>query len=162
MHDSERVEGPRVEIRTDDPRREVVTRLLREHLADMALLSPPESVHALDVDALCVPSITFWTASEGRELLGCGALSQIDARHGEIKSMRTATGHRRKGVAAALLEHIVTEAQRRAYTRLSLETGSMDAFAPARALYSRFGFVHCGPFASYVLDPNSVFMSRDL
>ncbi|HEY6598525.1 MAG TPA: GNAT family N-acetyltransferase [Pseudomonadales bacterium] len=146
----------------DDPRREPVARLLREHLDDMALHSPPESVHALDVDALCGPTITFWTATDGGELLGCGALSQLDARHGEIKSMRTATTHRRKGVAAALLEHIVAEAQRRAYSRLSLETGSMDAFAPARALYERFGFVYCGPFADYVLDPNSVFMRREL
>jgi putative acetyltransferase len=162
MHDSDRVEATRVEIRADDPRREPVTRLLREHLADMALHSPPESVHALDVDALCVPSITFWTASEGHELLGCGALSRIDARHGEIKSMRTAPAHRRKGVAAALLEHIVSEARRRAYTRVSLETGSMDAFAPARALYTRFGFGYCGPFANYALDPNSVFMFREL
>ena len=162
MHDSDRVEATRVEIRTDDPRREPVTRLLREHLADMALHSPPESVHALDIDALCVPSITFWTASARTRTVGCGALSQIDARHGEIKSMRTATGHRRKGVAAALLEHIVSEARRRTYSRLSLETGSMDAFAPARALYTRFGFGYCGPFAGYVLDPNSVFMFRDL
>ena len=146
----------------DDPRREPVTRLLREHLDDMALHSPPESVHALDVDALCIPTITFWTATAGGELLGCGALSQLDARHGEVKSMRTATAHRRKGVAAALLEHIVAQAQRRAYSHLSLETGSMDAFAPARALYERFGFVYCGPFADYVLDPNSVFMRREL
>ncbi len=146
----------------DDPSREPVARLLREHLDDMALHSPPESVHALDVDALRVPTITFWTATDGGDLLGCGALSQLDARHGEIKSMRTATAHRRKGVAAALLEHIVAEAQRRTYSRLSLETGSMDAFAPARALYKRFGFVYCGPFADYVLDPNSVFMRREL
>ena len=151
-----------MEIRLDDPRRGPVTRLLREHLDDMALHSPPGSVHALDVDALCAPSITFWTATDVGELLGCGALSQIDARHGEIKSMRTATAFRRMGVAAALLRHIVAEAQRRSYARVSLETGSMDAFAPARTLYSRFGFVCGGPFADYVLDPNSVFMFRDL
>jgi putative acetyltransferase len=124
--------------------------------------SPPESVHALDIDALCSPEITFWAAWEERELLGCGALLELDSRHGEIKSMRTATAHLRKGVASRILEHIIKEAERRSYTRLSLETGSMEAFAPARTLYTSFGFVFCEPFADYVPDPYSVFMTRAL
>jgi putative acetyltransferase len=124
--------------------------------------SPPESVHALDIDALCSPEITFWAAWEERELLACGALLELDSRHGEIKSMRTATAHLRKGVASRILEHIIKEAERRSYTRLSLETGSMEAFAPARTLYTSFGFVFCEPFADYVPDPYSVFMTRAL
>ncbi|HEX9875377.1 MAG TPA: GNAT family N-acetyltransferase [Gammaproteobacteria bacterium] len=127
-------------IRVDDPRKSDVAILLREHLEDMALHSPPESVHTLDIDELCAPAITFWTAREGPDLLGCGALLELDHHHGEIKSMRTARVHLKKGVGTAMLRHIIAEAQRRAYTRLSLETGSMAAFAPARALYARFGF----------------------
>ena len=122
--------------------------------------SPPESVHALDVESLCAADITFWTAWDGSALLGCAALRELDPRHGEIKSMRTAREHLRKGVAAAMLEHLILEAERRAYARLSLETGSMQAFAPARALYERYGFAYCAPFADYVPDPNSVFMTR--
>ncbi len=151
-----------MEIRVDDPRRIQVAALLREHLEDMAMRSPQESNHALDIESLCSPEITFWTAWDGRELLGCGALSEQDDRHGEIKSMRTAREHLRKGVASRLLQHMIVEAVRRSYARLSLETGSMAAFAPARALYTSFGFVFCEPFANYVADPNSVFMTREL
>ena len=136
--------------------------LLREHLQGMARLSPPESVHALDLDGLRRPEISFWSAWQGGELLGCGALKQLDPGHGEIKSMRTAAPHLRKGVAAAMLEHLVGEAGRRAYRRLSLETGSMAGFEPARSLYARYGFEPCGPFADYVDDPNSVFMTKHL
>jgi putative acetyltransferase len=136
--------------------------LLAEHLDDMARTSPPESIHALDVDGLRAPNVTFWTIWDDGDLVGCGALLELDRNHGEIKSMRTAHGHRRRGVAAQMLRHIVAEAERRAYRRLSLETGSMAAFAPARALYARFGFVPCEPFGSYVRDPNSVFMTRSL
>ena len=139
-----------------------VIALLREHLQGMAQLSPPESVHALDLDGLRRPEISFWSAWQGDELLGCGALKQLDAEHGEIKSMRTAARHLRKGVAAAMLEHLVGEAGRRAYRRLSLETGSMAGFAAARSLYARHGFGSCGPFADYVDDPNSVFMTKHL
>src|SRR5688572_33003596 len=124
--------------------------------------SPPESVHALPLEQLRRPEITFWSVWQGAELMGCGALKELDPRHGEIKSMRTATAHLRKGVAAKLLEHIVTEAKKRAYRRLSLETGSMAAFTPARALYAGFGFQPCGPFGDYLDDPNSVFMTMDL
>jgi putative acetyltransferase len=105
------------------------------------------------------PDVSFWSAWEGDELLGCGALKQLDGEHGEIKSMRTSSAHLRKGVAARLLQHIIDEAGRRSYRRLSLETGSAQAFAPARRLYARFGFQPCAPFADYVDDPYSVFMT---
>jgi putative acetyltransferase len=149
-------------IRVDDLQGPEIRALLEEHLRNMYEVSPPESVHALDLTALRRPGITFWTAWSGRELLGCGALKQLDPRHGEIKSMRTAATHRRQGVGRAMLDHIVTEARARGYARLSLETGSMEAFAPARTLYQSFGFTYCGPFADYVEDPNSVFMTRSL
>lgn len=139
-----------------------IHQLLQQHLQSMALHSPPESIHALDIDALRQPGITFWTAWDGLELLGCGALKEIDAQHAEIKSMRTAPAHLRKGVANALLAHIIDEAKRRSYQRLSLETGSAAAFEPAHRLYAGFGFTLCGPFAGYAPDPYSVFMSREI
>ena len=151
-----------MDIKIDDLSGPEVHELLREHLRSAALHSPPESVHALDVEALRRPEITFWTARENGELLGCGALKELDSRHGEIKSMRTSATHLRKGVAATLLNHILGEAARRGYRRLSLETGSMEAFEPARRLYAKFGFNYCGPFADYVGDPYSVFMTREL
>lgn len=151
-----------IEIRMDDPRNGPIAALLHEHLHSMTLHSPPESIHALDIEALCKPEITFWAAWQANDLLGCGALLELDTAHGEIKSMRTAARYLRRGVAAAILERIVMEARQRGYERLSLETGSMAAFAAARALYARFGFVECGPFGSYVLDPYSVFMTRRL
>ena len=151
-----------MEIREDDLQGEAIAGLLREHLEDMAEHSPPESVHALDEEALRGPDITFWTGWQEEELVGCGALKELDTRHGEIKSMRTARAHRRKGVAARILDHIIQEAQRRSYRQLSLETGSMDAFEPARALYESYGFEYCGPFAGYREDPNSVFMTQRL
>ena len=149
-------------IRVDDLARPEIRALLEEHLRNMHELSPPESVHALDLAALRKPEITFWTAWSGHELLGCGALKALDATHGEVKSMRTATARRRAGVGRAMLEHIIAEARARSYARLSLETGSLDAFAPARRLYERFGFAYCAPFADYIDDPNSVFMTRTL
>lgn len=149
-------------IRTGELDHPAVIALLREHLRGMAELSPPESIHALDVDALKGPDIVVWSAWNDDELLGCGALRQLDAGHGEIKSMRTASAHRRRGVAAAMLEHLLGEAARRKYRRLSLETGSMEGFEPARRLYARYGFDYCGPFADYRDDPNSVFMSKAL
>jgi len=139
-----------------------VVRLLGEHLADMAVHSPPESIHALDLTGLRAPDVTFWTAWENRSLLGCGALKQLDARHGEIKSMRTSSAHLRKGVATAILRHLIDESVRRSYRRLSLETGSGAAFTPAHALYRKFGFEYCGPFGDYAEDPFSRFMTRIL
>ena len=149
-------------IKIDDLSGPEIHQLLQQHLQSMALHSPPESVHALDIDALQKPEITFWTVWERGELLGCGALKELDAQHAEIKSMRTASTHLRKGVAKTLLGHIVAEARGRAYHRLSLETGSMQAFEPARNLYAGFGFSNCEPFAQYVEDANSVFMTRPI
>ena len=151
-----------MDIRIDDLSGPEVAQLLRHHLQSAALLSPPESVHALDLEGLRRPEITFWSAWRDAELLGCGALKELDARHGEIKSMRTAASHLRQGVATGILRHILEVAAQRSYARLSLETGSAEAFAPARNLYTRFGFRPCGPFADYVLDPYSVFMTREL
>jgi len=151
-----------MDIQIDDPAGPDVTGLLAEHLADMYATSPAESVHALDVGALKVPGVTFWTVRIDGTLLGCGALKELAADHAEVKSMRTATSARGAGVATALLLHLVEEARRRGYARLSLETGSQDFFAPARRLYRRYGFTECGPFADYVLDPNSVFLTHEL
>ncbi|MBP7376569.1 MAG: GNAT family N-acetyltransferase [Pyrinomonadaceae bacterium] len=151
-----------MEIRVDgltDPR---IHGLLNEHLENMRAISPPESVHALDLDKLRAPDITFWTAWEGDELLGCGALKELDDTHAEVKSMRTASGHLRKGVARQILAHIISESVRRGYGRVSLETGSMDEFEPARRLYASCGFEFCGPFAEYLDDPNSVFMTKEV
>lgn len=152
----------KLDIREDDLRGHEIAALLDSHLAEAARHSPPESIHALDLDGLRAPEITFWTARHGNELVGCGALKQLDAGHGEIKSMHTVARHRGRGVAAAVVTHILGEARRRGYRRLSLETGSMAAFAAARALYGRFGFVPCPPFATYVADPHSTFMTLDL
>ena len=139
-----------------------VIALLNEHLQGMADHSPPESIHALDVEGLEAPNITFWTLRDCNELLGCIALKQLSDTHGEIKSMRIASEHLRKGAGAALLEHVVVQAQRRSYVRLSLETGSGPGFEPALALYRKFGFVECGPFADYRDDPFSRFMTLEL
>ena len=149
-------------IETDDLTRPEVHALLNEHLQNMYELSPPESVHALDLSKLRKPEITFWTAWDGVTLLGCGALKEMDARHGEVKSMRTPSAVRRRGAGRAILAHIVDVARSRGYERLSLETGSVDAFKPAQQLYESFGFTRCGPFADYKEDPNSVFMTLRL
>ena len=149
-------------IKLDDVSGSEIRQLLRQHLEFAAQHSPPESIHALDVTGLQQPNVTFWTAWEDDELLGCGALKELDEHHGEIKSMRTASRHLRKGIASKVLSHLIAEAKQRGYTRLSLETGSMQAFAPARALYARYGFKYCGPFAEYVEDPYSVFKTLNL
>lgn len=150
-------------ILPDDLSGAAIRALLEEHLADMRRISPPESVHALDVEGLRRACVGFWTVCDAAGgLLGCGALREVDSGHGEIKSMRTATAHRGRGVAAAMLSHLIAEARRRGYARLSLETGSQPEFEPARRLYRRFGFTVCEPFDAYVNDPNSVFMTRAL
>ena len=151
-----------MKIRVDDLRGAEIVELLQEHLRSMERVSPPESRHALDLAGLRQPEITFWTVWEGTELAGCGALKALDEAHGEIKSMRTAYAHQRKGVASRLLRHMIAEAERRGYRRLSLETGAMDYFEPARRLYATFGFERCGPFDKYIEDPNSVFMTKSL
>ena len=147
-------------IRADDLYGAEVAALLEEHLTDMRRISPPESVHALDIAALRAPHISFWSAWRGVELAGCAALRELDAAHGEIKSMRTAHARRGEGVGQALLTHILTEARRRGYARLSLETGSLPEFEPARRLYARNGFVPCAPFGEYFEDSNSLCMTR--
>lgn len=152
-----------MQILEDDLRGEAIGALLREHLADMHSITPAESVHAMDLTALREdPDVTFWSLWDNGELLGCGALKALGESSGEIKSMRTAQAHRRRGVAAELLEHIIDVAERRPLKRLFLETGSMAEFTAARALYERFGFDYCAPFADYVKDPNSVFMQKVL
>ena len=151
-----------IDIGLDDLRSADVAALLQEHLEDMRRHSPPESVHALDLDKLRRPDISFWVARESGVLLGCGALKSLDAAHGEIKSMRTAKAHRGRGVGALTLEHILREARARGYRRLSLETGTPAAFDAARRLYARRGFVECAPFGDYVPDPYSTFMTLAL
>ena len=151
-----------MKIETDDLSRPAIHALLNEHLQNMYELSPPQSVHALDLEKLRKPGITFWSAWEGPLLLGCGALKELDRKHGEVKSMRTPTALRRRGAGRALLAHIIEVARSRTYERLSLETGSMDAFKPAQTLYESFGFTICGPFGDYADDPNSVFMTMRL
>lgn len=149
-------------IKIDDLCGTAITSLLAEHLESMHALSPAESVHALDVSRLRSPDITLWSAWQDATLLGCGALKLLNRTHGEVKSMRTANAHRRKGVGLAILTHIIEAAASRHLERLSLETGAMDAFKPARCLYERFGFSYCGPFPPYADDPNSVFMTKRL
>lgn len=156
------IDAPPLAIRVDDLRGEAIRLLLEEHLAHMRSLSPPESMHAFDLARLRQPEVTFWTAWRGDELAGCGALKMLDSTHGEIKSMRSAAAHRGTGVGRAMLRHILDEALQRQLHRLSLETGSQPDFAPARQLYANFGFVVCSPFADYVEDPLSVYMTRSL
>lgn len=151
-----------MEIKVDDLSKIEVAELINEHLHGMSLNSPPESIHALSLEQLRRPEITFWTAWEGEQILGCGALKDLENLHGEIKSMRTSTAHLRKGVAKRMLQHILSEAKRRGYRHISLETGSQEAFEPARRLYESFGFQYCPPFADYSLDPNSVFMTLEI
>jgi putative acetyltransferase len=139
-----------------------IAELLTEHLAAMVRNSPPQCVHALDLATLRAPDITFWTAWNKSTLLGCGALKELDPTHGEIKSMRTVDSFLGQGVGSAMLSHLIEIAVRRTYSRLSLETGSGPAFAPALALYEKFGFEYCEPFASYRADPFTRFMTMEL
>ena len=133
--------------------------LLETHFAAMLASSPAESCHFLDFDGLNAPDVTFWSIWDGIALAGCGALKALSPGQGEIKSMRTHADHLRKGAGAAMLRHIISQARQRGYVRLSLETGSSDAFAPARELYEAYGFAYCPPFGDYVEDPFSRFMT---
>ena len=151
-----------MKIEIDDLSRAEIHALLIEHLQSMHALSPPESVHALDLEQLRVPAITFWSAWAHGQLLGCGALKELDPSHGEVKSMRTPSAHRRSGAGRAILTHIIEVAQARGYQRLSLETGAVEAFKPAQTLYESAGFVRCGPFGDYTEDSFSVFMTLRL
>ena len=151
-----------MQIRVDDLSGPEIKLLLQEHLADMYAVSPPESVHALDLNELRNSAVTFWTVWDQQQLAGCGAIKELDSTHAEIKSMRTAKDYRGKGISNLLLKHIIETAQNRHYSRLSLETGPQDFFLPARKLYEKFGFTYCEPFADYELDPFSVYMTREI
>jgi len=152
---------PRIDV--DDPRRDDVRALLRTHLDFAHAHSEPEDVHALDVEALTDPAVRFFSARDaGGRLLAVGALKSLDATHGEVKSMHTAQSARGTGVGAALLEHLVEVAREAGLQRVSLETGSMAAFAAARRLYARAGFTECAPFGDYVVAEASTFMTRTL
>lgn len=151
-----------IRIVIDDLTDEQVIALVTNHKKTMLDITPEESVHALDVDDLKAESITFWTLWSGQNLMGCGALSDIGDSQGEIKSMRTHENFLRQGVAQSILEHIISEAKKRSYTRLYLETGVSEEFYPAHKLYKKSGFIDCGPFVGYELDDNSRFMYKDL
>lgn len=151
-----------MQIRLDDLTGGEVIKLLQEHLADMYATSPPESVHALDVDALKASNIRFFSAWQGDVLAGCVAIKALNNEMAELKSMRTTKAYRGKGVGQALLQFIIEHAKTQGFSSLSLETGTQDYFAPARSLYRKFGFTACGPFGQYKLDPNSHFMTLKL
>jgi putative acetyltransferase len=151
-----------MEIRIDDLSGSKTIALLQEHLQDMDQNCPQQSNHALSLEELHQTKITFWTVWSGEELLGCGALKELNPEHGEIKSMRTVLKHRGKGVASKLLEHLLCQARQRGYKRVSLETGTSEFFRPAQRLYAKFGFKPCGPFADYKEDLNSLYMTLEL
>ena len=151
-----------MDIEIDDLSRDAVRDLIAEHLADMFATSPPESVHALDLARLTDPAVTVWTLWSDGAVWGCAALEELSSVEGEIKSMRTSTAARGRGVATRLLAYLIGEARRRGYERLSLETGSQDFFTPARRLYTRHGFVGCPPFGDYLSDPNSRYLTLAL
>jgi putative acetyltransferase len=149
-------------IEVDDPRRDDVRALLEQHLAFARSVTPPEHVYALDLDGLLDPTITFFSVRADGELLGVGALKLLDADHAEVKSMHTAKAARRRGVGRAMVDHLLEVAAERGVRRVSLETGTMDAFAPARSLYAEAGFEPCGPFGDYDEGPTSAFMTRSV
>lgn len=151
-----------MQITTGDLNNPKLQSLLAYHFEDLQLKSAPETSFVLDLSALRKPNITIYTAWEGDELVGCGAIKELDPKHGEIKSMRTAPGHLRKGVAKALVQHMITEAKQRKYNRLSLETGTAAAFADAQRLYQGCGFEKCEPFADYVSHEDNMFMTIKL
>ncbi len=151
-----------MDITLDDLTHPDVIALVSDHLQHMEKTSPPESRHALELNKLRNTSITFWTGWHNATLAGCIALKELSPSHGELKSMKTSNNCLRMGVGRSLLKHLIDEAKTRGYTQLSLETGSMAYFEPARTLYTRFGFKPCPPFAQYETDPNSIFMSLNL
>ncbi len=151
-----------MKIVVDDLRGPEIAAFLDEHVQQMRSITPPESKHALDLDGLRAPEVTFWSVYDGDTLVGCGAIKRLDDGHAELKSMRTAPARTRSGIASMLLEHIIDEARSMGFSRLSLETGSAEFFHPARKLYEKYGFGYCEPFADYRPDPHSVFMTRQL
>lgn len=151
-----------MQIKPDNLTGKEIIQLLQDHLNNMLDITPEGSVHALDLNKLRAPEISFWSIWQNNELLGCGALKDLGNNTGEVKSMRTADAHRGKGVASKMLEHIIKEAKEKNYSHLYLETGAFPEFKPARTLYEKYGFSYRGPFADYKDDPNSVFMDKKL
>jgi putative acetyltransferase len=152
-----------VRIVVDDLTGPQIAAFLTEHVEQMRAITPLESKYALDLDGLRTPEITFWSVlDDGDTLVGCAALKRLDPDHAELKSMRTAPNRTRSGIASLLLRHLITEATRMGFTRLSLETGTADFFHPARTLYEKFGFTYCEPFADYQPSPHNTFMTRTL
>ena len=151
-----------MKIEIDDLSSPEIAQFLEAHLDDMRSVSPPESKHALDLEGLRQPDVTFWTVWDNQSLAGCGALKRLDNQHAELKSMRTSPLVKKRGVASTLLRHILQFAREEGVQRISLETGSMPFFEPARNLYLKFGFEFCPPFADYSEDPNSQFMTIDI
>lgn len=151
-----------LDIRVDDLSGQKIKDLLMEHLRALTEITPASSMHALNIDKLKKPDVTFWSAWAGGELLGCGALKELSPDHGELKSMRTTQAHLRSGVGSAIVQTIIAEARRRGYRWLSLETGAREYFHPAHRLYQKHGFKTCPPFGDYRDDPNSVFMTKEL
>ncbi|GAB5381814.1 MAG: GNAT family N-acetyltransferase [Aliiglaciecola sp.] len=151
-----------LELRLEQPVSQAVKEILQAHHQEMFKHSPPESVHALDQSQFHAENIRFYSAWQGARLAGCGALKSLDTSHVEIKSMRTAPAFLRQGVAAKILSHLLEQAKKEGYSQISLETGTMDFFKPARLLYKRFGFAECPPFADYFDDPHSVCMTKML
>ncbi len=149
-------------IEPDDLSRPQVHALLNEHLRNMYAITPPQSVHALDLDQLRGPDITFWSIWDDTQLLGCAALKELDPLHGEVKSMRTPESLRRRGAGRALLNHLISVGRSRGYQRLSLETGATAPFDPALNLYRSAGFTACAPFADYTHDPHRVYLTLTL
>jgi putative acetyltransferase len=151
------VDGVRIAI--DDPRAPDVQALLARHLAFAHQHTPAEGVHALALDGLVDPAVTVFSARRDGQLLAMGALRELDDTHAELKSMHTAEPARGQGIGRAMVEHLLGVARQRGYRRVSLETGSVDAFAPARSLYASAGFAPCRPFGDYQLSPTSAFMT---
>lgn len=149
-------------VAIDDPRADDVRALLKRHLVFAHEHTPPYDVHALDLNGLLNPAITLFSVRRDGQLLAIGALNQLDEAHGELKAMHTVEEARRQGIGRAMVDHLLSVARQRGYQRVSLETGAMDAFGPARSLYASSGFTSCGPFGDYPESPNSAFMTLPL
>lgn len=157
-----RSEASHLKIVIDDLSGREIAEFLEDHVRQMRAITPLENAYALDLDDLRAPGITFWSVPHGGTLVGCAAVKRLDEEHAELKSMRVAPARQRTGIASRLLEHILAEARRMGFSRLSLETGTAEFFLPARRLYEKFGFAYCGPFADYRPSPHNTFMTRRL
>lgn len=151
-----------ITIRKESPLGADLTLLMERHTADMHADTPPESIHMMDASQLAIPEVSFFVMRDGQKPVGMGAFKLFEDGHAEIKSMHVLHEVRGRGLSRRMLDHLIAEARTAGIRKLSLETGSQAMFAPARGLYLKAGFVECAPFADYTLDPNSVFMTRDL